>query len=117
LLYTSLLVQANRAMVRDEPGAGKAGRRRLKTFRKSFLIAYAVRIGERLEAAAAAALTQVAEAADLLPVLASRAALVHESARRVFPETVRARGARVESAEGWELGRAAADRAALGDAR
>jgi hypothetical protein len=116
LLYTSLLVQANRAMVRDEPGGGKAGRRRLKTFRKSFLIAYAVRIGERLETAAAAALAEVTGTADLLPVLASRAAQVRESVRRVFPETVRARGARVENAEGWELGRAAADRAALGEA-
>jgi hypothetical protein len=114
LLYTSLLVQANRAMARDEPAGGKAGRARLKTFRRSFLIAYAVRIGERLDAATAAALKQVGDPADLLPVLASREAQVRETVQRIFPHTVRVRGSRVESPEGWESGRAAADQAALG---
>ena len=113
LLYTSLLVQANRAMARDEPAGGKAGRARLKTFRRSFLIAYAVRIGERLDAAAASALQEVGDAADLLPVLASREAQVRETAQRIFPNTVRVRGSRVDSAEGWDSGRAAANRAAL----
>jgi Protein of unknown function (DUF2786) len=113
LLYTSLLVQANRAMARDEPAGGKAGRARLKTFRRSFLIAYAVRIGERLTAATAAALTEVGAIADLLPVLASREAQVRATVQRTFPNTVRVRGSRVDSAEGWESGRAAADQAAL----
>jgi hypothetical protein len=113
LLYTSLLVLAHRAMARDEPPGGKAARARLKTFRRSFLISYAVRIGERLDTAAATALDESPDAADLLPVLASRDAQVRETVRRVFPQTVRARGNRVDSREGWESGRAAADRAAL----
>jgi hypothetical protein len=113
LLYTSLLVQANRAMARDEPAGGKAGRARLKTFRRSFLIAYAVRVGERLDAATASALRQVGDPADLLPVLASREAQVRETVQRTFPHTVRVRGSRVDSPEGWESGRAAADQAAL----
>ncbi|MFK3980804.1 DUF2786 domain-containing protein [Micromonospora sp. NPDC050397] len=122
LLYTSLLVQAHRAMARDEPPGGKAGRARLKAFRQSFLVAFAVRIGERLAAAARAALEQATtgddgagggDPADLLPVLASRDEQVRETMRRIFPRTVRARGSRVDSREGWESGRAAADRAAL----
>jgi hypothetical protein len=90
LLYTSLLLQAHRAMSQAEPGGGKAGRARLRAFRRSFLIAFAVRIGERLAAAANAAVAEAIsasdgsrdiepadgsapiDASDLLPVLASR---------------------------------------------
>jgi len=111
LLYTSLLVQANRAMAQAEPGGGKAGKARLKAFRRSFLIAYAVRIGERLRAATAGAAEEAGAA--LLPVLASRDVLVRETVDRVFPNTVRARGSRIDSLEGWDSGREAADRAAL----
>jgi len=111
VLYTSLLVQANRAMAREEPGGGKAGKSRLKAFRRSFLVAYAIRIGERFKAATKAA--EVEAGPDLRPVLASREAQVRETVRRVFPQTVRVRGSRIDSLEGWESGRAAADRAAL----
>lgn len=108
LLYTSLLVQANRAMVRDEPGKGRA---RIKAFRRSFLIAYAGRIGERLGRATR---HEIARHADLLPVLRDREVQVREVMERAFPRTVRARGSRVDSLEGWESGRAAADQAQLG---
>jgi hypothetical protein len=119
LLHTSLLVQAHRAMARTEPPGGKAGRARLKAFRQSFLVAFAVRIGERLAGAAEAALadatrtTDVDAAAGLLPVLASRDEQVRQTMLKVFPRTVRGRGSRVDSREGWDSGRAAADRAAL----
>lgn len=113
LLYTSLLVQAGRAMARAEPPGGKAGRARLKTFRQSFLVAYAVRIGERLSRAAEAAVAAAPQAAGLLPVLRSRDEQVREAMLRVFPRTVRGRGSRVDSREGWESGRDAADRAEL----
>ena len=122
LLHTSLLVQAHRAMAQTEPPGGKAGRARLKAFRQSFLVAFAARIGERLAGAAEAALadatrtadeTGTVDAAALLPVLASRDEQVRETMHRVFPRTVRARGSRVDSREGWDSGRAAADSAAL----
>ncbi|WP_199512951.1 DUF2786 domain-containing protein [Nucisporomicrobium flavum] len=113
LLHTSLLVQAHRAMARDEPPGGKAGRARLKTFRQSFLVGYAVRIGERLAEADRAALAGTADAAALLPVLASREVQVREARERAFPRTVRGRGLRVDSEEGWESGRTAADEATL----
>jgi hypothetical protein len=108
LVYTSLLVQSHRAMTAAEPRTGKS---RIKAFRRSFLIAYAVRIGERLESVtAAAALTA---GGNVLPVLASRDAQVRETMDRAFPRTVRSRGFRVDSDEGWHSGREAADRARL----
>jgi hypothetical protein len=107
LFYTSLLVQANRAMARDEPAKGKA---RVKAFRRSFLVAYAVRIGERL---AQTARREIDRHSDLLPVLRSRDVQVREVLAQAFPRTVRARGSRVDSLEGWESGRAAADEAKL----
>lgn len=114
LLHTSLLVQAHRAMARTEPPSGKSGRARLKSFRQSFLVAFAARIGERLAGAAEAALAESAgTGSGLLPVLASRDEQVRESMQAVFPRTVRARGARVDSLEGWDSGRAAADHAGL----
>jgi hypothetical protein len=119
LLHTSLLVQAHRAMARTEPPGGKAGRARLKSFRQSFLVAFAVRIGERLAGAAEAALADATStasetgAAGLLPVLASRDEQVRATMQKVFPRTVRSRGSKVDSREGWDSGRAAADRAAL----
>ncbi|MET7418459.1 DUF2786 domain-containing protein [Dactylosporangium sp. NPDC005555] len=112
LLHTSLLVQANRAMSAVEPPGGKAGRARLKTFRQSFLVGFAVRIGERL-AQAREEVTVAVDAGDLLPVLAARDAQVRETMDRIFPRTVRGRSTRVDSDEGWDSGRAAADRAAL----
>lgn len=99
LLYTSLLVQAGRALARARTG---------KSFRRSFMIAYAARIRERLSSAAA-----VPVAADLLPVLVSREAQVRETVRAAFPRTVRTRGRRVDSRDGWESGQAAADQADL----
>ena len=110
LLYTSLLVQANRALARTEPAGGKAGRARLKTFRRSFLVAFAVRVGERLADTADAAL---AGSGNLLPVLADRDEQVRETMRRVFPSTTRARGGRVDNAEGWDAGVEAAEQAGI----
>ncbi len=52
LLFTSLLVQANTAMLRSGGKRDGAGRSRTRAFRQSFLLSYAVRIGERLSEAA-----------------------------------------------------------------
>ncbi len=109
LLYTSLLVQATAAMTKAEAAQRKGGRKRTKTFRQSFLAAYAHRIGDRLQAAAEG---QVAGSeGELLPVLAARDVAVVESMERMFPETVTTRLRGVSDAAGWEQGAAAADRA------
>ncbi|GAA2897167.1 hypothetical protein Acy02nite_80570 [Actinoplanes cyaneus] len=107
LLHTSLLVQANKAMTRDEPAKGRA---RVKAFRRSFLIAYAIRIGERLREVTE---HEFSGRGDLLPVLRNRDVEVRAAMEKVFPRTVRARTSRVDSLEGWDSGRAAADEAQL----
>ncbi|MEH0545952.1 DUF2786 domain-containing protein [Streptomyces sp. B21-105] len=106
LLYTSLLVQAQSAMAKAEAAQRASGRRRTKTFRQSFLAAYAHRVGARLTAAAE---TQVSD--DLLPVLASREVAVTAATDRMFPQTVSTRLRGVTDEAGWTEGAEAADRA------
>ena len=112
LLFTSLLVQATRASA-----AATATDRRLSTpsFRRAFLIAFADRIAERLEAArrhvAAEAAHEYGE--SLLPVLASRQAAVEAAYAEAFPNATVMRSRRLNSA-GWYAGRAAADAADIG---
>ncbi|MFE7565359.1 DUF2786 domain-containing protein [Streptomyces sp. NPDC057539] len=125
LLHTSLLVQGTAAMTRAEAAQRAAGRKRTKTFRQSFLLAYAHRIGERL----ALATEQVTEQATaeqstegradrpdrgvggLLPVLAAREVAVADRTDRMFPETVATRVRGATDAEGWTHGTSAANAA------
>ncbi|MBG0853482.1 DUF2786 domain-containing protein [Streptomyces spinoverrucosus] len=115
LLYTSLLVQATTAMTKAEAAQRAGGRKRTKTFRQSFLAAYAHRIGTRLASAAEHAAEQAATEAqapgDLLPVLASREVAVTERMESMFPETTTTRLRGVTDAAGWTEGSRAADRA------
>jgi hypothetical protein len=130
LLYTSLLVQATAAMNRAGARRDGAGRSRTRTFRQSFLVAYASRIGERLTEATdsavrdatagrptnGAAAGQPDSPADprLLPVLAARADAVTEATERMFPDLT-LHALRSNDREGWAHGTAAADRAVLHD--
>ncbi|WP_217247716.1 DUF2786 domain-containing protein [Streptomyces sp. AC602_WCS936] len=111
LLYTSLLVQAEAAMAKAEAAQRAGGRKRTKTFRQSFLAAYAHRAGTRLRAAAEAATAEGGAAAgvDLLPVLASREVAVTDRLERLFPETTTTRLRGVTDAAGWTEGTRAAD--------
>lgn len=109
LLTTSLLVQANRAMLAAGRQAG--GHSRTRSFRQSFLIAYAGRIGERLESTNASVTSAVGDG-QLLPVLAARNRATDELTNRLFPAMVERRVA-VSSGAGWSAGRAAADLAQL----
>ncbi|MFD6415877.1 DUF2786 domain-containing protein [Streptomyces sp. NPDC060194] len=114
LLHTSLLVQATTAMARGEAAQRRGGRKRTKTFRQSFLLAYATRIGTRLHDTAARTTEEAAaDAPSLLPALAARDVAVTTSADRMFPRTTtsRVRGAYDEA--GWTDGTTAADRAHL----
>ncbi|MDH6702627.1 DUF2786 domain-containing protein [Streptomyces sp. MAA16] len=106
LLFTSLLVQATTAMTKAEAAQRAGGRKRTKTFRQSFLAAYAHRVGARL---AKAAETQVSD--DLLPVLASREVAVGSATDRMFPQTTSTRLRGVTDEAGWTEGAEAADRA------
>lgn len=120
LLYTSLLVQATAAMLAGRGERRASGGRRTRGYDESFLNAFALRIGERLRAATAAANRQAVQEAGadrLLPVLAARGEAVRERFETLFPGVTRAR-LTVRDAEGWASGTSAADRASLdvGDA-
>lgn len=118
LLFTSLLVQANARMLAEGSRADHLGRSRTRAFRSSFLTAYAHRIGERLREVRAAETEAAAPAAstrgqDLVPLLAKRTEKVEATVDEWFP-TARTRSAgSVRDAEGWHVGRAAANRASL----
>ncbi|MER7045591.1 DUF2786 domain-containing protein [Streptomyces jumonjinensis] len=113
LLYTSLLVQGTTAMARAEASQRAGGRRRTKTFRQSFLMSYAGRLGERLAVAA----ESVPVASDLLPVLATREVAVSAHTDEMFPRTTSTRVRGVSDEAGWLDGRAAADAARVSEDR
>jgi hypothetical protein len=112
ILTTSLLLQATRAMIASGGHTAKTGQSRTRSFRQSFLVAYATRIGERLEQAAETSLEETHDSARLLPVLASQQKKVDDAFTTMFPSTVGKRVS-VSNDAGWGAGRAAADRAAL----
>lgn len=116
LLFTSLLVQATRSMVAKGRTTDGRGRSRTRSFRQSFLVAYAQRVGERLHLASVAARTEAESATgrDLLPVLARRDDEVEDEVARRFPHLVTRRGPKVTNQDGWFSGRAAAELATLG---
>ncbi|WP_443055655.1 DUF2786 domain-containing protein [Streptomyces sp. NBC_00690] len=113
LLYTSLLVQGTAAMARAEGAQRAGGRKRTKTFRQSFLMAYAARLGERLAAVAQG----VSAPQDLLPVLATREVAVTARTDELFPRTTTTRVRGVTDEAGWLHGRAAADEARVSPER
>ena len=115
LLFTSLLVQATRAMIQAKPATDEYGRNTTRSFRQSFLTAYASRIGERLSAATDEVSQEAADSAggaQLLPVLAARDDAVRDAFEKQFPELTH-HTATINNRQGWASGRAAADRASL----
>jgi hypothetical protein len=136
LLFTSLLVQANGAMLRAGGKQDAYGRSRTRAFRQSFLVSYAIRIGERLAGAASHAEREaVAEqeatrqeatrqeapqagastgGRDLVPFLAARHRAVDDAVDEMFGGNLKTnRAVRATDEEGWYSGRAAADLASL----
>ncbi|MFE5615450.1 DUF2786 domain-containing protein [Streptomyces sp. NPDC056470] len=111
LLYTSLLVQGTAAMTRAEAEQRAGGRKRTKSFRQSFLLAYANRLGSRL---ASTSRRVASEAPTLLPALASREVAVTNRADEMFPETRTTRVRAMWDEAGWTHGTTAADAAGLG---
>jgi hypothetical protein len=117
LLFTSLLVQANTAMLRAGAKRDRYGQSRTRAFRQSFLIAYAIRIGERLAGVAEQAERDAAAQTpgrSLLPVLAARDQAVDDAVDAMFGDSLKHGPAtRATDPEGWYSGRAAADLATL----
>jgi hypothetical protein len=109
-LFASLLVQAGSAVRRHGAKIDSFGRRRTKSFRRSFLLSFAVRIGERLERTVAAAVadTRADIGAELVPVLADRSDRARAAAEAAFPET-RHFAPVATDGNGWYAGRVFAD--------
>jgi hypothetical protein len=121
LLFTSLLCQATGAMTAAGSTAEGAlgGQTRTRSFRQSFLVAYATRIGARLRDATETVTGDAVAAGGsecLLPVLAARRSAAEAAAREAFPELGRARFSAHDPA-GWAAGTAAADVADLNTRR
>ena len=112
LLSTSLLVQASGAMLGHGSLVDRWGTSRTRSFRQSFLISYAVRVGERLQAATDKAAADTGRSGQLVPLLQRRAERVDAAMNSMFPELI-SRGPSVSNEVGWAAGRAAADLAVL----
>lgn len=112
MLATSLLVQADAAMLRRGSSTGRWRASRTTSFRRSFLVSFATRIGERLNEATTAAVEQAGAGGALVPLLDRRREQVDDACHRWFPHVV-SRATRISNAEGWTAGRAAADLARL----
>jgi len=117
LLFTSLLVQATVAVHRAGPQRDQFGRVRTASFRRSFLLAFAVGVGRRLREAADATVEEMSATAgtDLVPVLGRRRAEVEAAVREAFPFT-RRMSSSTANADGWRAGTASAATADLGGA-
>lgn len=115
VLTTSLMVQADMAMLAAGRRTDHHGTSRTASYRRSFLLAYAQRIGERLTEADQAVSTAVAESASggtLVPVLRDHGERVDAALAEMFPDVVYKRTS-VGNWAGWAEGRAAADQARL----
>lgn len=112
LLTTSLLVQANRAMLVAGRQHDVRGQSRMKSFRHSFLVAYGQRIGERLAETTVSVTEELQRDERLLPVLAARSRVADEAVTRMFPRTV-AKPLNAYDGLGLGAGRVAADAARL----
>jgi hypothetical protein len=104
VMFTSLLLQAQRFSDRRTP-----------RFRRAFFLAFASRVGERLEESrkVATAEAEIEYGSALAPVLAHKATAVEEAYRAAFPDAV-TRERRTVDAAGWYAGRDAANRADIG---
>jgi hypothetical protein len=112
VLVTSLLLQAHQAMLAAGQASAAGGRACSAKFRRSFLLAYADRIGERLENATATAADDISDD-RLLPALRDRATTVNDTVIEVFGPTLEHTTMSINDIAGWRAGRAAADTASL----
>ena len=117
MLFTSLLLQVAQALSAAERPLGR--RSASRSFRRSFLLGYAHRIGERLQTARRRATDEAAaeHGVDLLPVLRSRQAAVEDRVAELFPRVRSTRSRASVDAGGWYAGRAAAEHADVGHRR
>ena len=114
LLFTSLLIQVQAAVAADAVAAPAGSRIRSRRYRSSFIVGFATRIGERLQAARSASFETAG--ADALPVLAADDRATAELFDRLVGRTTVIRSSAKYDSLGVRAGSIAADRAPLRDA-
>ena len=114
-LFTSLLLQATGAVLRTGSKRDAYGRSRTKRFRRSFLVAFAVRVGQRLTEVVDATVDDMGATTgtDLVPILDRRREATEAAARAAFPFATRMSTSATDG-EGWRAGTAFGNRADLG---
>lgn len=126
-LLTSLLLQGTRAMTAQGSRRTPWGHSRTRAFRQSFLLAYASRIGQRLQEAtqqevdahqeehgrAGGAGTTAGPGTELVAVLEARAEKVQEATDSLFGDLQATGLGSARDGEGWTAGTHAADAAHL----
>jgi hypothetical protein len=87
LMYTSLLLQATSSMLASGAQTDWRGRSRTKSFRQSFLVAYARRVGQRLHEAREAVVEEetAKTGTSVALVLASKREVVSSTMKEAFP--------------------------------
>lgn len=117
VLFTSLLLQAQQALLAEGSSLPPGARQRSRAYRSSFLTAYAYRVNERLAAVSADVTADVAASSgvDVLPVLADRRQVIDDAIDELFGELTSSRRRIPTDPAGWANGRRAADRARLRD--
>ncbi len=114
LLFTSLLIQVQAALASDAVAAPAGSHTRSRRYRSSFIVGFAGRIGERLQAARSASFESAG--ADALPVLAADDRATAELFDRLVGRTTVMRSSAKYDSLGVQAGSRAADRASLRDA-
>jgi hypothetical protein len=114
-LFTSLLVQATGALRCAGSKVDGGGRSRTTRYRRSFLVAFAVRIGERLREAVRATVDDatISTGTELVPLLRARSDAADALANATFPEVTTFSPSATDG-EGWHAGRRFGDLADLG---
>jgi Protein of unknown function (DUF2786) len=112
LLFTSLLVQASSAV--SATATNRSSSSGSAAFRRAFWLSYSARIGERLRDAQQRAEAEgiTSYGSSLVPLLQERTEAVSARVDQMFANT-RPMKARMVDADGWQAGRAAADKASL----
>jgi hypothetical protein len=115
LLFTSLLVQSASALQAEGAAAGPGARTRSRGFRSSFLLAYAIRVGQRLrEVTVEVEIEAETELGNsFLPVLVAREVAVEDAMNEMFTGLRQTQRRAPTDGLGWERGKQAADRAQL----
>ena len=122
MLYTSLLVQSQAAMQAEVGNAPPGARVRGRSFRSSFLQAYAHRVGTRLAdinqtvqdaVESEHAALPAAEVTSLLPALVAREEAIDTEVGELFGELKKQPFKRTYDALGWTRGDLAGERAEL----